>query len=98
MSRTGILDTLRAEAKSLKNQLVAIQRAIEAIDLAAEEPARAHRKTVRPTKAVKAATPKRKRPLTEAQRQAISERMKRYWSSRRKAKNAETETPAPGAD
>lgn len=98
MSRTGIVDTLRAEEKSLKNQLVAIQRAIEAIELADAEPARAHRKTVRPAKAVKAAAPKRKRPLTAEQRQAISDRMKRYWSSRRKTKSTETETPTPAAD
>ena len=32
MSKSGILDTLRNEERSLRNQLVAIQRAIEAIE------------------------------------------------------------------
>ena len=32
MSKSGILDALRNEERSLKSQLVAIQRAIEAID------------------------------------------------------------------
>ena len=34
MSKSGILDALRNEEKALKTQLVAIQRAIEAIELA----------------------------------------------------------------
>ncbi|MCE2541038.1 MAG: hypothetical protein J4G16_11845 [Acidobacteria bacterium] len=33
MSRSGILDALRNEERSLKSQLVAIQRAIEAIEV-----------------------------------------------------------------
>ena len=32
MSQSGILDALRNEERSLKSQLVAIQRAIEAIE------------------------------------------------------------------
>ena len=40
MSSSGILDTLRNEERSLKTQLVAIQRAIEAIEGAAAPTAR----------------------------------------------------------
>ena len=32
MSKSGILDALRSEERSLKSQLVAVQRAIEAIE------------------------------------------------------------------
>ena len=38
MSSSGILDALRSEEHSLKSQLVAIQRAIEAIEGAAARP------------------------------------------------------------
>ena len=94
MSRGGILEALRTEEKALKTQLVAIQRAIEAIELAdadAPAPAARGRKKARKVVAVPAPapTPRRKRPMTEEQRQAISERMRRYWASRREAKASE---------
>ena len=78
MSRSGILDALRDEERSLKNQLVAIQRAIEAIE-GADTPARAARGRKQARKVV----PKRKRAMTEEQRKAVSERMRQYWASRR---------------
>lgn len=86
MSKSGILEALRNEEKALKTQLVAIQRAIEAIELA-DAPAPAARGKKKARKVVVAvavaAPPKRKRAMTEEQRQAISERMRNYWASRR---------------
>ena len=80
MSTTGILDALRNEERSLKSQLVAIQRAIEAIEGAAAPTARRGRK-----KAVKTVG-KRKRTMTEEQRRAVAERMRKYWAARRAEK------------
>ena len=80
MSRSGILDALRNEAGSLKSQLVAIQRAIEAIEGAGAPPARRGRK-----KAVKTVG-RRKRTMTAEQRRAVAERMRKYWAARRAEK------------
>ncbi len=80
MSSSGILDTLRNEERSLKSQLVAIQRAIEAIEGAAAPAAR--RGSKKAVKAVKAVG-RRKRTMTEEQRRAVAERMRKYWAARR---------------
>ena len=80
MSSSGILDVLRNEERSLKSQLVAIQRAIEAIEGAAAPSARRGRK-----KAVKAVG-RRKRTMTGEQRRAVAERMRKYWAARRAEK------------
>ena len=88
MSKSGILEALRTEEKALKTQLVAIQRAIEAIELA-DAPAPAARGRKKARKVAVAAPPKRKRAMTEEQRQAISERMRKYWASRREEKASE---------
>ena len=80
MSRSGILDALRNEERSLRSQLVAIQRAIEAIEGNAPPAAGRGRK-----KAAKAVG-RRKRTMTEEQRRAVAERMRKYWASRREAK------------
>ena len=77
MSSSGILDALRNEERSLKSQLVAIQRAIEAIEGAGAPTARRGRK-----KAVKTVG-RRKRTMTEEQRHAVAERMRKYWAARR---------------
>ena len=84
MSKSGILEALKNEEKSLKTQLVAIQRAIEAIELA-DAPAPAARGKKKARKVVVVAA-KRKRAMTEEQRQAVSERMRKYWASRREEK------------
>ena len=86
MSKSGILDALRNEEQSLRRQLVAIQRAIEAIE--GTTPPAAGRGTKQAPKAVA----KRKRAMTEEQRKAVAERMRNYWASRRAAK-AQEETP-----
>lgn len=81
MSSSGILDVLRNEERSLKSQLVAIQRAIEAIEGVAAPAARRGSK-----KAVKTAVKtvgRRKRTMTEEQRRAVAERMRKYWAARR---------------
>ena len=86
MSKSGILDALRNEEQSLRKQLVAIQRAIEAIEGNAP-PVAGHG-----TKQARKAVAKRKRAMTEEQRKAVAERMRNYWASRRAAK-AQEETP-----
>ena len=80
MSNSGILDVLRNEEQSLRSQLVAVQRAIEAIEGTAPPVVGRGRK--------KAAKPvvRRKRAMTEEQRKAVAERMRKYWASRRAAK------------
>ncbi len=80
MSSSGILDALRDEERSLKSQLVAIQRAIEAIEGAGAPTARRGRK-----KTVKAVG-RRKRTMTAEQRRAVAERMRKYWAARRAEK------------
>ena len=70
MSKSGILDALKDEEKSLRTQLVAIQRAIEAIE-GADAPAPAGRGKKKVLKVVA----KRKRTMTEEQRQAVADRM-----------------------
>lgn len=87
MSKTGILEALRNEERTLKTQLVAIQRAIEAIELA-DSPGLSGRGKKKARKVVVAA-PRRKRAMTDEQRRAISERMRKYWASRRESKAAE---------
>ena len=83
MSTRGILEALRNEEHSLKSQLVAIQRAIDAIE-GNVAPAAG-----RGTKKVVKAVAKRKRTMTEEQRRAVAERMRKYWASRREAKAQE---------
>ncbi len=85
MSKSGILDALRNEEQSLRSQLVAVQRAIEAIEGNASQGAQRGRK-----KAAKAVV-RRKRAMTEEQRKAVAERMRNYWASRRAAKAQDQE-------
>ena len=85
MSKSGILDALRNEEQSLRSQLVAIQRAIEAIEGNTSPVAG------RVTKQSRKAVAKRKRAMTEEQRKAVAERMRNYWASRRAAKAQDQE-------
>ena len=79
MSRSGILDALRTEEQSLRSQLVAIQRAIKAMEgTAPPVGGRGRKKTSKPVA-------KRKRTMSEEQRNAVAERMRKYWASRREA-------------
>ena len=87
MSQSGILDALRNEERSLKSQLVAIQRAIEAIEGNVPPAVGQGRK-----KAVKAVG-SRKRTMSDEQRRAIAERMRNYWASRREATKAQEQEP-----
>ena len=80
MSKSGILDALRNEEQSLRSQLVAIQRAIEAIEGNVPPAVGRGRK-----KAAKAAG-SQKRTMSDEQRRAVAERMRKYWASRREAK------------
>lgn len=80
MSRSGILEALRNEERSLRSQLVAIQRAIEAIE--GNAPPAVGRGTKKAAKAVR----RRKRPMSDEQRRAVAERMRKYWAARREAK------------
>ena len=85
MSKNGILDALHNEERSLKSQLVAIQRAIEAIE--GNVPPAAGRGRKKAAKAVG----RPKRTMSEEQRRAVAERMRKYWASRREADAAEEE-------
>ena len=82
--KAEFLDALKDEEKSLRTQLVAIQRAIEALE-GADAPASAGRGKKKAPKIVT----KRKRTMTEEQRQAVADRMRKYWASRREAKAEE---------
>ena len=86
MSKSGILDVLKDEEKSLRTQLVAIQRAIEAIEGAAGAPVAPARGRKKAAKEVVKVVAKRKRQMTEEQRKAIGERMRNYWASKRAEK------------
>ena len=98
MSMTGILDVLKKEEKSLNTQLVAIQRAIEAVHLGQAPATAPTRVSPKPTPAA-AAVPKRKRPvMTDKQRQAVSERMRKYWVSRREAKASASKAAPPAEE
>ena len=79
MSKSGILEALRNEEQSLRSQLVAVQRAIEAIEGTTPPVAGRGRKAAK-------AVVRRKRAMTEEQRKAVAERMRKYWASRRAAK------------
>ena len=85
MSTSGILEALRNEERSLKSQLVAIQRAIKAIEGTAPTDGRGRKKAVK-------TVARRKRTMTEEQRQAVAERMRKYWAARREEKT-EAEKP-----
>ncbi len=65
---------LRNEEQSLRSRLIAIQRAIEAIEGNAPPVAGRARKQARK------AVAKRKRSMTEEQRKAVAERMRNYWA------------------
>ena len=82
MSKSGILDALRNEERSLRSQLVAIQRAIEAIEGSVPQAAGRGRKAAK-------AVGRRKRTMSEEQRRAVAERMRKYWAARREAKAQE---------
>ena len=83
MSKSGILDALCNEERSLRSQLVAIQRAIEAIE--GEVPPATGRGRKKAAKAVG----RRKRAMSDEQRSAVAERMRKYWAARREAKAQE---------
>ena len=86
MSRSGILEALRDEERSLRTQLVAIRRAIEAIEGTA--PPAAARGGKKARKLVR-----HKRTMTDEQRKAVAERMRKYWASRREAKAQQEAAP-----
>ena len=86
MSKSGILDVLKDEEKSLRTQLVAIQRAIEAIEGAPGAPVAPARGRKKAAKEAVKVVAKRKRQMTEEQRKAIGERMRNYWASKRAEK------------
>ena len=89
MSKSGILDALRSEERSLRSQLVAVQRAIEAIE--GNVPPAAGRGRKKAAKTVR----RWKRAMSEEQRRAVAERMRKYWASRREAKAQEEAAQEP---
>ena len=86
MSKSGILEVLRNEERSLRSQLVAIQRAIEVIEGNVSPTAGRGRKAVK-------AVGRRKRAMSDEQRRAVVERMRKYWASRREARAQQEAAP-----
>ena len=68
MSRSGILEALRSEERSLRSQLVAIQRAIEAIE--GNAPPTAGRGRKKAAKAVRRPKPRDERRAAQSRRRA----------------------------
>jgi hypothetical protein len=77
-----------ARLAELEREIAAIRKAFPGVRAAAAETAPTGAAPALPAK-VSAQAPKRgrKKPMSAAERKAVSERMKRYWADRRKAKN-----------
>jgi hypothetical protein len=75
------LAALRKEESLLRRQLAKIEDAIAALSDVSTD----YRVRQDPRKA--RALPKNARTMTDAQRKAVSARMKKYWADRRKAKS-----------
>ena len=73
--RTALTD-LQAQRTHLERQSAALEQAVSAVGGHVRRAARTRK-----------ATPPR-RPMSAAQRKAVSARMKRYWAARRKTKQA----------
>ena len=71
MSKSGILDALRSEESSLENQLVAVQRAIDAIEGNARPVGGRGRKKSAEV------VGRRKRAMREEQCKAVAQRMRK---------------------
>lgn len=71
----------------LEREIAALRRTFPGLSsagIAAKSPAAAGAKSVAASKTAQRRG--RKRPMTAAERKAVSERMKRYWAERNKAK------------
>ena len=73
--RTALTE-LQVQRTHLDRQIAALEQAVSAVGGHVRRAARTRK-----------ATPQR-RPMSAAQRKAVSTRMKRYWTARRKAKKA----------
>ena len=73
LARTGA----EAMLKQLRAEVIAIERTFP--ELALQQKRRAVRDAIRSART-------RVRKMTDAEKKAVSERMKRYWAERRKAK------------
>ena len=96
MSQASIVELLRHEESSIQTQLSAIQQAIDAIELAEGGPS-VSRRVASSAPSKPSETPgkrerKPRRPFSKEQREATSERMKKYWANRREQAGA---APAP---
>ena len=72
----------------LEQQIAAIRRAFPGLTSSAATSAMSPLPAAKGTSATKPAARRgRKRPMSAAERRAVSERMKRYWAERNKTKN-----------
>ena len=71
----------KARLEELRQEEAAIRRAFPDLLSRGGRPAAAARKVART---------RRRRPMSAAARQAVSERMKKYWANRRKSKGAKS--------
>jgi hypothetical protein len=79
-----------ARLAELLREVAALRKAFPGLLAAAAEPAPASGDAAPapPTRLLTRASKRgRKKPMSAAERKAVSERMKRYWADRRKAKN-----------
>lgn len=86
MSRSSILEALTEEQKSLETQIAELEkerdgiaRAIEALQSAGSSVSAGGRGRKKAARKVA----RKRRAMTDEQRQAVSERMKKYWAARR---------------
>ena len=84
MSKSKILDALRNEERSLRSPLVAIQRH------RGDRGQRAAGCWARQEEGGQGGR-RRKRTMSEKQRRAVADRMRKYWASRREAKAQQQE-------
>jgi hypothetical protein len=77
-----------ARLAELEREIAVIRKAFPGLRAAAGEAPAAGAAPALPAKVTARASKRgRKKPMSAAERKAVSERMKRYWADRRKAKN-----------
>lgn len=76
-----------ARIAELEREIAAIRRAFPGLKAAVAGATPAAVPAAVPSQTARATKRGRKKPMSAAERKAVSERMKRYWADRRKSKN-----------
>ena len=77
MAKTDVVTAIKAELRDIERRAGALRQALQVLGGPVASTARA---TVGPRR--------RRRKMSAAQKKAVSQRMKKYWAARRKAKAA----------